>query len=385
MLSVPSREGFDGVSIESCQEQCPHCHLMGTYSKSAGQYFWRDVADVPNPDEPPPPAIDESQMARTATSSRFVPIEEAFLTRLTRGQPPDMVFHYTTAAGLLGIVKGNRLWASDVLYMNDATEVEYGRQLIVQVAESVATEAKSEMGRTLCKSIDTVLYPVGLVGGGFYAACFCEDGDLLSQWRGYAGGTGGYSLGFRTRDFRRWNESIPERRFTLRPVIYDPDEQMELIRTFLVSIDGALDELLDHLPDRAQEIHGVAYGTIQRQMLECMLTMKNPAFKEEREWRLIHVRSGFSREPEARVEYRPTRAFIVPYVALDITPTGADMLARVPEQHRATVAEHNRVPVAQVIVGPSAHPEAAAAAVRAMVRDLHLGADVINSRVPIRL
>jgi hypothetical protein len=30
------------------------------------------------------------------------------------------------------------------------------------------------------------------------AACFCTNGDLLSQWRGYAGGVGGYAIGFPT-------------------------------------------------------------------------------------------------------------------------------------------------------------------------------------------
>jgi hypothetical protein len=29
------------------------------------------------------------------------------------------------------------------------------------------------------------------------AACFCAKGDLLSQWRGYAGGTGGFALAAR--------------------------------------------------------------------------------------------------------------------------------------------------------------------------------------------
>lgn len=188
-------ETFNSSTIEACQEECPKCRQIGTYSKSGGSYFWRDAADVPSPSEPPAPPIDERQAARSATSGKLIPIEQAFLTRLTRGQPPETIFHYTTAAGLLGIVQSNRLWASDVLYMNDSTEVEYGRQLIIEIAGAVAGEAKCPMAQTLCKSIDTVLYPVGMMGGGFYAACFCEEGDLLSQWHGYSGGVGGYFLG----------------------------------------------------------------------------------------------------------------------------------------------------------------------------------------------
>jgi len=350
-----------------------------------GSYFWREVVDVPNPEEPLPPQIDEHQAARSATSGKLIPIEQAFLGRLTRGQPPETIFHYTTAAGLLGIVRSNRLWASDLLYMNDSTEVEYGRQLIIDVAAEVAGEAKCPMAQMLCKSINTVLYPVGMVGGGFYAACFCEEGDLLSQWRGYSGGVGGYALGFRVRDLQHVRASTPERKFVLRPVVYDPTHQRDLIRAFLLEVDCALAELLNgDLAEREQDVHGIAYVTIQRQMLECMLTMKNPAFKEEREWRLIHYRSGYGREPEATVDYRPTRSFIVPYVALDITPMGPEILDHMPPEHQVDVRAHNRVPLSTVIVGPSGHPQAAVAAIRTMIRDLHMNADVINSQIPIR-
>ena len=384
LLQVPE-EAFNSSTIEANQEQCPSCHQVGIYGKTAGSYVWRDVADMPSPSEPPPPPIDERQAARSATSGKLIPIEEAFLARLTSGQPPETIFHYTTAAGLLGIVKSNRLWASDLLYMNDSTEVEYGRQLIIQVAAETAAEAKCPMAQMLCKSIDTVLYPIGITEGGFYAACFCEEGDLLSQWRGYSGGVGGYSLGFRVRDLRRFHESTPERRFVLRPVVYDPTEQRALIRAFLLDIDAALAELLDGaLAAKEQDVHTIAYVTIQRQMLECMLIMKNPAFKEEREWRLILYRSGYSREPEATVDYRPTRSFIVPYVALDVTPMGPEVLDHVPAHAQADARAYNRVPLSTVVVGPSAHPQAAVAAIRTMLHDLHMNAEVINSRIPIR-
>ncbi len=384
LIQAP-KEGFESSTIEANSEPCPNCHQQGTFGKLDGSYFWREVVDVPNPEEPLPPQIDEHQAARSATSGKLIPIEQAFLGRLTRGQPPETIFHYTTAAGLLGIVRSNRLWASDLLYMNDSTEVEYGRQLIIDVAAEVAGEAKCPMAQMLCKSINTVLYPVGMVGGGFYAACFCEEGDLLSQWRGYSGGVGGYALGFRVRDLQHVRASTPERKFVLRPVVYDPTHQRDLIRAFLLEVDCALAELLNgDLAEREQDVHGIAYVTIQRQMLECMLTMKNPAFKEEREWRLIHYRSGYGREPEATVDYRPTRSFIVPYVALDITPMGPEILDHMPPEHQVDVRAHNRVPLSTVIVGPSGHPQAAVAAIRTMIRDLHMNADVINSQIPIR-
>jgi hypothetical protein len=34
----------------------------------------------------------------------------------------DTLFHYTTAAGLLGILNSSTLWATDLRFLNDAQE-----------------------------------------------------------------------------------------------------------------------------------------------------------------------------------------------------------------------------------------------------------------------
>ncbi len=41
---------------------------------------------------------------------------------------PDVLFHYTNAAGLIGIVQEEVLWASDAEFLNDAQETRYGRE-----------------------------------------------------------------------------------------------------------------------------------------------------------------------------------------------------------------------------------------------------------------
>jgi hypothetical protein len=39
---------------------------------------------------------------------------------------PKRLFHYTSQAGLLGIITSNVLWATNVLYLNDSSELAYG-------------------------------------------------------------------------------------------------------------------------------------------------------------------------------------------------------------------------------------------------------------------
>jgi hypothetical protein len=46
---------------------------------------------------------------------------------------PDELFHYTDAAGLIGILANKgELWASDARCMNDTRELEHGNELLRQ-------------------------------------------------------------------------------------------------------------------------------------------------------------------------------------------------------------------------------------------------------------
>jgi hypothetical protein len=69
-----------------------------------------------------------------------------------------------------------------------------------------------------------------------YLTCFCESGDLLSQWRAYGANGGGYSLGLKFRDDGyRGGETT----FMLRRVIYNLNEQRQLIGDLTTeAIDG---------------------------------------------------------------------------------------------------------------------------------------------------
>jgi hypothetical protein len=44
-----------------------------------------------------------------------------------------------------------------------------------------------------------------------FVTCFCEKGDLLSQWRAYARGASGvgYALGFESKSLHGWVQTAP--------------------------------------------------------------------------------------------------------------------------------------------------------------------------------
>jgi hypothetical protein len=50
-------------------------------------------------------------------------------TAIDDDQLPDDLYHYTTAAGLHGILESNTLWGTHAAYLNDSQETLYGMRL----------------------------------------------------------------------------------------------------------------------------------------------------------------------------------------------------------------------------------------------------------------
>ncbi len=61
-------------------------------------------------------------------------------TIVSDGPLPELLYHYTDSSGLQGILGGRSLWAIDIRYLNDETEVKYSRDLLESVAECLRPE-----------------------------------------------------------------------------------------------------------------------------------------------------------------------------------------------------------------------------------------------------
>src|ERR1700727_58993 len=100
-------------------------------------------------------------------------------------RPDKVLYHYTSAEGLKGIIENNELWATSAYYLNDSAEMFYGYNVLREVldqwlSENKRTEDSFTLGlaRQLRSSFDDLfekrlLKPI-------YLTCFCEDDNLLS-------------------------------------------------------------------------------------------------------------------------------------------------------------------------------------------------------------
>jgi len=218
---------------------------------------------------------------------------------ILKPQMPDQLYHYTSFGGLLGIVQSKSMWASDIHYLNDEQEFEFGlatlRDVIRENETRVAKESDRDLLRVLAAQMDHVVATNVLV------ASFSEVDDLLSQWRGYCPNGKGVSIGFFASDLSRAAEL---QHFRLVKVAYGTDIARK-VATELVANALSMD-----VHGGLEALRGVAeYFALQVSLIGPAL--KHDAFSEEREWRLVSPLMA-TQKPELKV--RETSGRLVPYL-----------------------------------------------------------------------
>lgn len=197
-------------------------------------------------------------------------------------------------------------------------------------------------------------------GMGF---CLSEDGDLLSQWRGYAADGTGFSIGF-ARAYLEELASLsrpPEEYIKLHQVVYDPDDQEATVMPIYdeVRAEIAAGKLnAPKLPALGEILIGTltqadALATYERQRQEyadarratalkmyesyrSQYTLKGSAFSEEREWRLLSL---LFKDEKYMCSYRAAGDRVVPYLELNLAPL------EMPQILEVILGPKNRTPV----------------------------------------
>src|ERR1039457_3979 len=216
-----------------------------------------------------------------------LPISRRFYVQ--DGETPDLLWHYTSAEGLLGIVSGGNFRATDVFFFNDLSEVHYALGLI----ENALPEVRSALDPgPATQVLDRV---IGLIGAfrqspefpyRMHTVCFCEEPDLLSQWRGYGALGGGFALGF---SLKAMLEYIRGTELAVSRVWYDPVDQSQLVRETvacacktLLRVSAKVEHRRD-IRDLARQAGSYAFQIL----CQLAVALKSPAFREEREWRVV--------------------------------------------------------------------------------------------------
>ena len=213
---------------------------------------------------------------------------------------PSDLFHYTSPEGFIGIVTSKCIWASDMLSLNDASEADYAWRLTAEMLDKYHPSVPS---------VDRQRFKTHLTDYMFrlytpFVTCFCEQSDLLSQWKGYGGGGEGFTIGFSLR----WLSSLENSGFRLRRVIYDRARQEDLILMLLTQASSVFADSSFSQEEQSEIWQGAAMA-----LAPWVVMFKDPDFAEEQEWRLVNVNLM------STLLYRRSGHRIVPYVEIPIT------------------------------------------------------------------
>lgn len=277
---------------------------------------------------------------------------------------PARLYHYTSQEGLLGILEDGILQCSSAHFLSDAKEIEHAVELAVQRLEIFWNEFEprdpdidddQELVRGLVQQVR------GLRSAPVYVFSMSVDGNLLSQWRAYCPESGGYSIGFSSRRLRR----LADRQgFKLLRCIYEKDHQRMAIDNLIRETVGTYQEARAEGAPVSSELWRSHKVEFLSAFSELAAAFKDPAFKEEREFRLV---SGPFAKTRGKVRYREGPSTPIPYIEFDLREE-----------------ERNRLPITRTWIGPTPNEKLAIRAVGALMNRYSLGTEVRLSEIPYR-
>lgn len=275
------------------------------------------------------------------------------------------LYHYTDQNGFMGIFLNQELWASKIQYLND--EKEYS--LALDLAESYLKkliEEENDRARKIRLTYYLSITPY-IKDQNICVCSLTENGDLLSQWRGYSRTLGGYSIGFNIFALEPF---INLQGFELVQCIYDPDKQKNKIAEM---IDKLIIEFShEPEPDYKMEPYYESGDVFLERLSKIAPTLKDASFAEEAEWRILAT-VNFE-----NLEFRAGRSMLTPYsrISLDCRKN----------------RDFNRL-IDEIIVGHTPHPDLAVSATEAFILkhfppihddDYQCPIDVRKSTIPFR-
>lgn len=273
---------------------------------------------------------------------------------LLKPDPPEILYHYTTPTGLLGIIGKKEIWASHTQYLNDRMEFRHAVGIIREEIHAMKNEPQYAADHDHLDEMESVLEHSGEMN--VCVCSFSEEADVLSQWRAYGNGSG-FSIGFSGEFLRAISD---HHKFWLVKCIYEEHEQRHWLRTLLTdvlreNVQRQLDGEKADLPPG-----GNLYAYLNRYAP----IIKHKSFKEEKEWRIISRPIPVSRDG---FDFRAGAAMLVPFLKIPLFTDGQAFQVR------------------RVVVGPTPHPDQSKRSLKSLlVRHDLKTTDVCNTDAPFR-
>lgn len=269
------------------------------------------------------------------------------LAKLISENPAKVIYHYTDARALIGMIVSGRILATHVSRLNDAMEYEIGVSFVRKfIGANLQRASKSIIDKAISqlRSVDT------------FIACYSATADVLSQWRAYSRTGTGYSTGLKTNE----KATIDGRMPLLEKVFYSEPTAETVLSLLLARVEKFLG---DH--DFGEVEVGCLMGTLDSIFNIVACIIKYPAFEEENEYRQSY--QSATSTLSLVTKYRMGRFGLTPYVELEFL-------------HKETI------PIQSIMIGPCRDPDSEGRSLRLMLAEHgYSDVEVFTSGIPLRV
>lgn len=268
----------------------------------------------------------------------------------------NIVYHYCSTDVFMKIISGNSIRLSDISKSNDSTEILWITKFVEKIFNE---EFNKEVAATryfkngypqedfieLLKHYSDDFFEEDQRLYSYLVCCFSESGDLLSQWRGYADDAKGLAIGFDSKALSLFgrhqkDDPISSDVFDFSKVIYDEYTQKAQIRKCAQKLIAELKPLAKESVEHIKQKSIAAFNRCFLQLFKWSIFMKNPFFKEEKEWRICYLTDLQSDHKSSRIKiedglslsdvaYYSRKNDVIPYVDLSFNESVNSIIKRV--------------------------------------------------------
>ena len=247
---------------------------------------------------------------------------------------PPIIYHYTSATGLLGILTNKKLWFTRWDSLNDTSENLIVHDCIEEALNQYAYEPQFVEYVREINNVHRECKKEGDIDRNLYLASFSSNADSLALWNCYCkeARCDGYCIGFDNPNLFRDYPVI------LAKVLYDKEEQMHVVHQVLKRLFRIYDSYIkneDTTPDTFKVI-GDAFDFVFENI---GIFFKHSAFKGEEEVRVsIRKHDDVEKLKSIVPQIRASGAMLIPYIempfdkahvkSVTVSPTLADRPVR---------------------------------------------------------
>jgi hypothetical protein len=242
--------------------------------------------------------------------------------------------HYTSVAALSSILKSKTFWATNIRYLEDASEGELGLARMRQVAEEARKRSKGIDADILEYLVQWLDSPKS-ESASVYVLSFSTDHNKLSQWKGFTTYGEGVCLSINSMQMVK---RMQAQGWTFQNCRYSRVSQLTWADAILSRIRREIATNHSGNPQDKKKEFDIVLRRCLPDLLQVAATIKHDAFVDESEVRFI---SPLIDIDDSRIRYRMRagKATRIPYVEFRFADAAESvlidevMVGPGPEQH----------------------------------------------------